>query len=111
MATPPKKANARAGVRMRKSFDDKCTLTTVVNFPREFKGSPAMFASRLRISGLEPIRVSSLRFADRSGRRRSRIDPFGRLTPLADSMLNGRQARSMVGADRRARDDGSMCDG
>jgi hypothetical protein len=54
MATPPKKANARAGVRMRKSFDDKCTLTTVVNSPREFKGSPAMFASRPRISGLEP---------------------------------------------------------
>ena len=43
--TPPNRANARAGVRMRRSVHDRCTLTTVVISPGEFKGSPAMFAS------------------------------------------------------------------
>ena len=58
IATPPKRARPR-GVRMRKSFDDKYALTTVVISPREFKGSPAMLACALGIGGPEPIRVSS----------------------------------------------------
>jgi hypothetical protein len=34
---------------MRKRFHNRCTLTTVVISPREFKGSPAMLAASLEM--------------------------------------------------------------